>query len=318
MNGKNDTNEIVFGPVPSRRLGRSLGINNIPEKNCSYSCIYCQVGKTDRLTSKRNEFYNPGKIFGEVSRKLQYLKKTREKIDYITFVSDGEPTLDINIGKSIGKLKSTGIKIAVITNSSMLWDKETRNDLMKADLVSVKIDTADPETWHRINRPHGRLNLEEIIAGIIEFSRLFSGKLVTETMLVKDINDSIKSVTETAKTIRKINPAVSYILVPTRPPAEKYVSAPPDGIINRAYQIYNTAAGKTELIIYSEGTEFTFMEDKERELLGILAVHPMQYDALHEYLRKSHSDIKFVNRLIKENILTKVKYGNKYFLMKKY
>ncbi|MCI0473246.1 MAG: radical SAM protein, partial [Ignavibacteria bacterium] len=251
-------------------------------------------------------------------KKLQYLNKSGEKTDYITFISDGEPTLDVNIGKSIEKLKSTGIKIAVITNSSLLWDKETRNNLMKADLVSVKIDTADSEIWHSINRPHGCLNLDKIITGIIDFSKIFSGKLVTETMLVKDINDGIKSVTETAKIIGKINPAVSYILVPTRPPAESYVSAPSEDIINNAFQIFNKIAGKTELIIYSEGTEFTFTGDKERELIGILGVHPMQYDAVHEYLRKSNSDIKFVNRLIKDNILTKVKYGNNYFLMKKF
>jgi wyosine [tRNA(Phe)-imidazoG37] synthetase (radical SAM superfamily) len=184
---------IIFGPIPSRRLGRSLGVNNIPPKVCSYSCVYCQVGATDSMTIKRKVFFSPDEIYNEVSEKIRQIEKAGEKIDYITFVPDGEPTLDINLGNIIERLKSFGIRIAVITNSSLIWEKEVRNDLMKADWVSVKIDSVYDNIWRKINKPHGLLELQKIISGIKEFAFSFKGLLVTETMLVKGINDNKES-----------------------------------------------------------------------------------------------------------------------------
>ena len=134
---------VVFGPIPSRRLGRSLGVNNIPPKICSYSCVYCQVGLTDSMSIQRKEFYPPTEIVNEILEKVEQLKKSDETIDYISFVPDGEPTLDVNLGKEIQLIKPLGINVAVITNSSLLWDKDVRDDLILADWVSVKIDTVD-------------------------------------------------------------------------------------------------------------------------------------------------------------------------------
>ncbi|MEJ2568295.1 MAG: radical SAM protein, partial [candidate division WOR-3 bacterium] len=131
-------NSIPFGPVPSRRLGRSLGINNIPPKICSYSCVYCQVGKTYNLSIERKEFYKAEEIKTQVFKKIAALKKQKEKIDFLSFVADGEPTLDINLGKEIEILKKSGIPIAVITNASLINRNDVRSDLSKADWVSVK------------------------------------------------------------------------------------------------------------------------------------------------------------------------------------
>ena len=119
---------IVFGPIPSRRLGKSLGINNVPPKICSYSCVYCQLGNTDYMSLKRRVFFSPQKIFDEAAEKVYQLKRKGEKIDYITFVPDGEPTIDINLGKIIEKLRKLGIKIAVISNASLIWIKEVQYD----------------------------------------------------------------------------------------------------------------------------------------------------------------------------------------------
>ena len=176
--------KIVFGPVPSRRLGSSVGINNIPPKICSYSCIYCQIGKTYKITSDRNTFYKKEDIFECVSSKLKDIHYKGGHVDYLTYVPDGEPTLDIGLGDEIELLGSLGIKIAVITNSSLLDKEEVREELYKADLVSVKIDSIDPEIWKKINRPHKSLNIEEIKSGIIEFSMRFKGLLLTETMAI--------------------------------------------------------------------------------------------------------------------------------------
>ncbi len=170
---------FLFGPIPSRRLGRSLGINNIPPKVCSYSCVYCQIGLTNSMSYRRQSFFTPDDIFDEAAARIAELSRANERIDYLSFVPDGEPTLDINLGKTIDKLKKFGIKIAVITNASLIWDRDVRSGLMNADWVSLKIDSVDEEVWRKIDRPHGSLHLDAIMDGAIEFSRAFKGMLVT-------------------------------------------------------------------------------------------------------------------------------------------
>ncbi len=155
----NISESITFGPVPSRRLGRSLGINNIPPKICTYSCIYCQIGKTSNMQIERQQFFTPEKIINDVKKKVKKAKSKDESIDYLTFVPDGEPTLDSNLGKEILYLKEIGIKIAVITNASLLSEKEARNHLSNANWVSLKIDTVDHKIWKKINKPHKSLRL---------------------------------------------------------------------------------------------------------------------------------------------------------------
>ena len=138
---------LVFGPVPSRRLGRSLGVNNIPAKICSYSCVYCQLGATIKISIERRPFYDPEKIFKEVKEKIKDVG-----VDYISFVPDGEPTLDINLGKEIEMLKSLNHKIAVLTNGSLIFREDVRKDLSKADLVSLKVDAVSEDLWRKINQ----------------------------------------------------------------------------------------------------------------------------------------------------------------------
>ncbi len=307
---------IVFGPIPSRRLGRSLGINNIPPKVCSYSCVYCQVGNTDTMSIKRKEFFSTDQIFSEVSEKLNILKKSGEIIDYLTFVPDGEPTLDINLGMSIKKLKSFGIDIAVITNSSLVWNDDVKNDLMNADLVSLKIDTVFQNAWRKINRPHGSLNLHMIIEGVKNFTNHYCGTLITETMLVKGINDSVESMYKTAEFIKQIHPLKAYILVPTRPPAEASAKAPEGNVLAAAIQIFSSIIGSVELLAENEGTNFSFSSDAEKELLSILAVHPMRKDAVEDFLLHSKTPWSLVDDLIKNNLLKKVVYSKDTFFIK--
>ncbi|GAI03556.1 unnamed protein product, partial [marine sediment metagenome] len=180
---------LTFGPIPSRRLGRSLGINNIPPKVCTYSCVYCQIGKTSNMKIQPQVFYSPSQIFNEVQEKVEKSREKGESIDYLTFVPDGEPTLDINLGKEIKLIKSLGIKIAVISNSSLIDQKQVRENLKEVDLVSLKVDSVEEEIWRRVNHPHRSLCLKSILDDILEFSRIFKGKIITETMLIKNIND---------------------------------------------------------------------------------------------------------------------------------
>jgi wyosine [tRNA(Phe)-imidazoG37] synthetase (radical SAM superfamily) len=176
---------IAFGPVPSRRLGRSLGINNIPSKICTYSCAYCQVGRTLQITVERRPYYSPEEIFQQVAEKVKSSADQGLAIDYLTFVPDGEPTLDINLGPEIDMLRSLGIKIAVvISNASLIWDESVRDDLSKADWVSVKVDAVDERIWRLMDRPHRALRQEAILQGILDFSKEFKGTLVSESMLL--------------------------------------------------------------------------------------------------------------------------------------
>ncbi|MFC2134015.1 radical SAM protein, partial [Bacteroidota bacterium] len=162
-------NKIVFGPVPSRRLGRSLGINNVPPKVCSYACIYCQVGITSRKSIDREVFYSPEQIYNEVKEKIETVGA--ENIDYLTFVSDGEPTLNFNLGATIERLKKFNIKTAIISNASLLWREEIKEVMNKVDYVSIKIDAVDKKIWKKINCPHRNLDLDIIRKHIIKFSR---------------------------------------------------------------------------------------------------------------------------------------------------
>ena len=306
---------IVFGPIPSRRLGRSLGINNIPPKNCSYSCIYCQVGKTDKCSIKRSEFYDPESILKEVKTTLKKLKDKNEKIDYITIVPDGEPTLDANLGYLIEQLKDTGNKVAVISNASLIFQKDVRSDLFNADLVSIKIDTVNEKVWREIDRPHGKLQLSDILEGIEKFANSYNGKIFTETMLIKDINDTLEIVSDTASYIKMISPERSFLLVPTRPPLSKKAIHSPIANVNRAYQIFNEEGINTEIISGDEGTDFTFIDDIEEELLSITAVHPMTYEAVNKFISKSSSNWSLINKMLEDKKIRTVKYaGNKYFI----
>lgn len=306
----------IFGPIPSRRLGRSLGINNIPPKICTYACIYCQLGKTIKMQIDRQKFYEPKDIFKTVKNKIDKLYEQNELIDFLTFVPDGEPTLDVNLGESINLLKSLGIKIAVITNASLIWNKDVRKDLMNANWVSVKIDSTDEEIWRKVDRPHGKLDLEKILLGLKEFSDQYKGKLVTETMLVSGVNDSNKSLRNTAKFISDLKPSTSYISIPTRPPAVNSVSAPDAKTINKAYQIFQSSLINIELNTGYEGNAFSFSGNIEKDLLNITSVHPMRKDAVEQFVIKSNTNWSAIQRLIDKKLILEVKYGDHVFYLR--
>ena len=314
----NDEELIAFGPVPSRRLGQSLGINNIPPKSCTYSCIYCQLGRTSNMCVKRQIFYKPKQIQTHVEKKVNEAKRNNEPINFLTFVPDGEPTLDNNLGVEIDLLKPLGFKIAVITNASLLWMKNVRYDLREADWVSVKIDAADSDIWKRTDRPHGSLKLGEILEGIIEFASVFKGKLVTETMLIQGVNDEKENIENIAAFITELKPAKSYLSIPTRPPAEKRVKPATEHTINLAYHIFKEKSIDVEYIIGYEGNTFAFTGDIEEDLLSITSVHPIRKDGMQELLKKACADWTVVEKLIDEDKLLEETYKGRKFYMRKW
>ncbi len=308
-----DINTLSYGPVPSRRLGRSLGINNIPAKICSYACIYCQLGNTLHMSIKRQKFYQPEDIFKSVKNRLSVLKEKNEPIDYIAFVPDGEPTLDINLSKEIELLKEFNIKLAIITNGSLMDRDDVQNDLISFEWISLKVDSALKEVWKKIDRPHGKLDFESIKKGYIEFSKKYQGNLNTETMLVKGINDTEESLEKTAAFIKKLNPNTAYISVPIRPPAENSVKQPDEETLLKAYDIFNKHGLNTVLLAHYEGDNFTYTNNFEKDILAITSVHPIRDDALKIFLEKSNATLKNVEKLIEKNLLKKTFYNNHYY-----
>ena len=307
----------VFGPVPSRRLGSSLGINNIPPKVCTYSCIYCQIGKTITLQCERQAFYEPDDLAREVKEKVNELKKRDTKIDYLSFVPDGEPTLDINLGKIIERIRPLHIKIAVITNGSLINRKDVREDLQKADLVSLKLDAATRKTWLRTDRPYKSLDLKAILDGMLEFKAIFKGEIITETMLLKGMNDSYEEIRKIADFLKLLKPTKSYISIPTRPTAVKGILPASDEALNIAYQIFTQNVDNVEYIIGYEGNEFGFSGNVEEDLLDITSVHPMREEAVREYLKKAGVDWHVITDLIQRGLLVELEYQGKNFYMRK-
>jgi len=308
---------IAYGPVPSRRLGRSLGINHVPPKVCSYSCVYCQLGRTSNMRSERSTFYPPEDVYKDVEEQVIRAQRKKEGIDYLTFVPDGEPTLDINLGKEIQLLKTLGMKIAVISNASLMWREDVRSDLLSADWVSLKVDAVTEAMWKRINRPHASLDLKAVLEGMEEFSKIFKGELTTETMVISGFNDGIEEVENISEFLALLNPDKSYLAIPTRPPAERWVRPANEEALNMAYQVFQKKLNVVEYLIGYEGSAFAYTGNVEDDILSITSVHPMREEGVTELLSKADSNWDTVNRLIEEEKLVEIEYMGKKFYLRK-
>jgi wyosine [tRNA(Phe)-imidazoG37] synthetase (radical SAM superfamily) len=307
--------DIAFGPVPSRRLGRSLGINNIRAKVCTYSCAYCQVGRTVQLRWGRRPFREAAGVAAAVRRHLDAARQAGEPVDYLTFVPDGEPTLDRAIGEVIRLLRPLGVPVAVISNGSLLFDADVRAALAAADCVSVKVDTVRPETWRRLNRPHRRLALTAVLDGIGAFAAGFRGTLITETMLVDHVNDGEDELRHTAAFVGDLHPRTAYLAVPTRPPVERWAVPPGESVLARAYEVFRTWHPRVEMLLGYEGDAFASTGDPVADLLRITAVHPMREGAVHRLLERGGVPLRAVADLVAAGRLVEVRYGpHRYYL----
>lgn len=306
---------LVFGPVPSRRLGLSLGINNIPPKICSYSCVYCQLGPTQNRAIEPVECYAPDVIYAAVVQHLIEIRARGGQVDTITFVPDGEPTLDIHLPETIALLLQLDIPIAVISNASMIWRESVRAALGMADWVSLKVDAIDEALWQAINRPHSALDHEKILDGMVTFAKTFTGTLATETMLIEGVNDTDQAARQLAGFLTRLDPDFAYLSIPIRPPCEAEVRAPSEAVLTRVYQIVQQHLKQVELLAGYEGDAFTSTGDAEKDLLAITSVHPMREQAVRTLVADAGADWSLVDALVEEGRLMKTKYqGNIFYL----
>ena len=207
----------VFGPVPSRRLGRSLGVDLVPFKTCSYDCVYCQLGRTTCKTVERKEWVPLEEVVAQIAQRLS------AEPDYITLSGSGEPTLFSRVGELIGRIKRmSDVPVAVLTNGSLLWREDVRDELGNADLVVPSLDAGNEATFRQVNRPHESISLETMLAGLIEFRRMFRGKTWLEVLLMDGYTATESELSELAACVRQIGPDRVQLNTVTRPPAEDF------------------------------------------------------------------------------------------------
>ncbi len=311
---------IAFGPVSSRRLGASLGVNNIPAKTCTYSCVYCQIGRTTDLALERRRFYDAKEILTRVAERLGEVKASGARVDYITFVPDGEPTLDDELGAEIKLLKGLGLPVAVITNSSLLWRADVRNDLAEADLVSVKVDALDEGLWRRINRPHRQLTLQRVLEGIENFARGFKGTLISETMALGGVEQDFGGVADFLARLDGLGGA--YISTVTRPPAEGWVSPAAEETLRAAEGTFSERLGKVRVtaLAHHEGDlpSRRHIDDGEEAVLGIVSVHPLREDVARRYLADAGLKWEIIEKLIEKEKVTVTEYQGKRYLKRNF
>jgi wyosine [tRNA(Phe)-imidazoG37] synthetase (radical SAM superfamily) len=248
---------LVYGPVSSRRLGCSLGLNNIPYKYCSYSCIYCQVGVTTKMQVEPAVFYQPEALLQETKARIGKVGSDDCTINYVSFVPDGEPTLDQNLGTLIAMLKrELRYPVAVVTNGSLLWRREVAEAVALADWVSVKVDSVVESVWRRINRPDPRLELVEVLEGIRTFSTKYRGELVTETMLLDRENTTLEELEELAAYLKGISPSKAYLSIPYRPTTEPDVGVPDAEQLDRGRRTFEKAGLNVRCLTRHGGDKF--------------------------------------------------------------
>lgn len=273
----------VYGPVPSRRLGQSLGVDPIPLKTCNYNCVYCQLGRTRPLSNARRDFFPPENILAQVQTALA--AREPGDIDYVTFVGQGEPLLCASLGRLIRGVKAMSeIPVAVITNGSLIYRSEVREELVAADVVMPTLDAAEEDLFRRVNRPWPKLHIGDIIEGMVSFREMFEGQLWVEVMLVKGLNDSEDSLLSLRDALALIRPDRTQINVPVRPPAETWVEIPDDEAVIRATSILGEAS---EVVAPYEGQfDLSGCADVREAIEAIIRRHPMREGRLVETLAR--------------------------------
>jgi len=235
--------KYIYGPLQSRRLGNSLGINLTPFKICTFDCIYCQLGKTTVKTRERKEYLAPGEIIVELKTWLEHNPEDLKKLDYISLSGSGEPTLNISIDKLIKEIKEIcQVPIAVITNASLFSDASVRSTLAAADLIVPSLDTVVSTAFEKIDRPEGSIKIEEIIVGLISLRKEFRGKIWLEVMLVSGINDDLRYIKKLKEVVDEINPDKIQLNSPVRSTAELNIKPPSKEKMNKIKEILGDKA----------------------------------------------------------------------------
>jgi len=300
---------FTYGPVPSRRLGRSIGVSLIRPKACSYNCVYCQLGRTTQLQVRRESFFPRDIIFKELKHRV-----SKDNPDYITFAGDGEPTLSKDIGWIIKQCKDTwDIPVAVLTNGSLLFQDDIKSELMSADVVLPSLDAGNSKTFKSINRAHRDIQFENVINGLVDFRSAYKGQMWLEVMLVNDINTSMAELLPMKEGIENISPDRIYVMLPTRPPAEKWVKPPDPAKLLLAQKLFSGSIPISGLEYGDFGVKD--FEDVKEAIIEIGSRHPLRKE-LALNIEAQFNNSGTVEKMIKSKELIEVNYeGEEYVIL---
>ncbi len=302
---------FIYGPVPSRRLGRSLGISPIPDKTCNYSCIYCMLGRTDHFSNERRRFYSTQDILTELGDVLPHVVPAP---DYLSIVGNGEPTLYLHLDELIDGVHSlSDIPVAVFTNGALLSDPAVRAALDRAELVFASFNASDDRLFRRINRPCPGITYETARQGLVDFARTRRhSRLWVSMMLMEGINDSPDVLEEVRRTLEEVRPDRVFVDTPVRPPAESFVHPVSPQALTQAQAILGACASGSEMGSFplSPG------EDPVETLAEVCMRHPMRADQIEEVLATAGIDpLPVLARLRADTRFIVEEYGGQVFFL---
>jgi len=277
----------VFGPVVSRRLGRSLGVDPVPFKTCNQNCVYCQLGRTRNFTRRRRSFFSTTEIFSEIATSLE--RNRTPGVDWITFVGSGETTLFTGLGPLIRFVRAmTEIPVAVITNGTLLSHAAVRRELRTVNAVLTSVDAGTHELYQRINRPLPDLTLDRHIDGLVAFRDVYQGGLWVEIMLVKALNDTPEALADLVRVLHRVAPDEIHLMTPTRPPAEPWVEPPDRSILNDAVAAFEKIA---KVIVPGDPDRDLELDDQldaelDQALVDIVIRHPLRENEVRRIVER--------------------------------
>lgn len=300
----------VYGPVPSRRLGFSLGIDILPYKTCTLDCIYCQLGPSPRKTVRRRAYLSPKDIIRQIKKAV----KSNVPIDYITFSGSGEPTLNTILGGLIKDIKKfTPIPVAVLTNATLLTRREVRAALQAADLVVPSLDAVAQSVFEKLNRPHPSLKVEAIIEGLKTFKQAFTGLLWLEVMLVKGINDSPAHIQKLKKVVAEIKPDKVQLNTVFRPPAEDYAQPLNQSELEKIKTALDSPHIEIDIIAeFTKKTSQAIQANLEAGILSLVKRRPVTLEDMVSVLGKHRDELnKYLDSLLRQGKIKAVRHKNR-------
>jgi wyosine [tRNA(Phe)-imidazoG37] synthetase (radical SAM superfamily) len=289
----------LFGPVPSRRLGVSLGIDLVPHKVCNLNCIYCEIGKTTVHTNERKVYVDDSEIIAELNTYLS----TRPHLDFITFSGAGEPTLNSAIGQISQYIKEhyPQYKLALITNSMLFRDAYLRKELLNIDLVLPSLDAASDKIFKQINRPANGFQIEDVIEGLALFRKEFRGQIWLEIFIVPGINDNEKELSELKKAVIRIQPDRTQINSIDRPGTEKWIQRPGIDKLKEIAAFFAPIPNVEIIARFDKHLEITSLDDdKEEILISTLKRRPCSFEDLLNVLRVNEHELGKYIRFLKD------------------
>jgi wyosine [tRNA(Phe)-imidazoG37] synthetase (radical SAM superfamily) len=269
--------KYVFGPISSKRLGQSLGVDLLPPKSCTWNCLYCQLGKTRSFVTERQEFFSREDILEEIGQAL----KVNRNLDWITFVGSGETMLYKGIGWLIAQVKKlTTVPVAVITNGSLLYLPEVREELLQADAVLPSLNAGSEALHNKIDRPASGLTFQQHVDGLVAFRHEYQGRLWIEVMLLGGINDSDEALHDLARVLQQINPDMVHLVLPTRPAPEQEIRLPSDECLEQAIAILSEVAMVVNPL--KGNMDLRSAPDLLEAITAIVSRHPVQQRELQK------------------------------------